>query len=397
MRLYSFGADAVNTVMNNEPIENSVNEGVESPVSAFLHSLGINNGVPVSGTFELTSRCNFNCKMCYVHSAECNRLKQAEMSADWWIKTGEAAVSQGMVFLLLTGGEPLIRDDFPEIFSALNKMGLIISVNTNGYFLNGKIAELFKENPPNRINVSLYGTDDDTYERFTGTRGFSKVISNIELMRSLGIDVRLNCSITPNNCNDIRNIYKLSKELGLYIKTTPYMYPRMRVDGVTGENSGRLSPEDAAYYRVLWSSLKYSPDDFILKARNMKKGIAAFENECVEEAPEGKVRCRAGRSSFWINKNGEMSMCGIIDKTFDVKTLGFDGAWDKIREYTSSIVLPQKCQSCKFRHICNVCAAVCYTETGSFSEIPEYVCRFSEETARLTEIELERLEKDYGN
>ena len=179
--------------MNNKP-QSNIKSSAEPEISMYLHQKAKEMGIPASGTFELTSRCNFNCKMCYVHSAKCN-LQKDELPAEWWIETGKKAAEQGMIFLLLTGGEPLLRDDFPYIYKELKKLGFVISINTNGYLLSGKIAELFKEYPPNRLNISLYGSNDDTYENLTGVRGFSTVVKNIENMCSMGIDVRLNCSL----------------------------------------------------------------------------------------------------------------------------------------------------------------------------------------------------------
>lgn len=381
--------------MSNE-IKISNSTSAEPAISAYLHQKAREKGLPVSGTFEITSRCNFNCKMCYIHSPECNQ-KRDELPAEWWIETGKKAVEEGMIFLLITGGEPLVREDFPYIYTELKKLGLVISINTNGYLLKGKIAELFKTYPPSRLNVTLYGSNDDTYEQITGVRGFSTVIENIQNMRSMGIDVRFNCSIAKGNYKDMEGIYRIAESLNIHIKTTPYMYPQLRSGKNIGENDHRLDPITAAKCRVGWSLLRYSPEEFINRAEGMKKGIDMFEKECIEEVEPGKSRCRAGRTSCWVNKNGEMSLCGIIDKSFDIKTLGFSEAWKKVKEYTEKITLPLKCSTCKYRHFCNVCAAVCYTETGDFSGIPEYVCRFSEETAKITEQEAERLKKLLNN
>lgn len=378
----------------NDKINLNDNSGSEPAISTYLHQKAREKGIPLSGTFELTSKCNFNCKMCYVHTDECNR-KHDELPARWWIETAKQAVSEGMVFLLLTGGEPLLHKEFPYIYTELKKLGLIISINTNGYLLNGETAELFRKYPPNRLNVSLYGSNDGVYERLTGVRGFSTVIKNVKNMISMGIDVRFNCSLAKENHTDMEGIFNVAKEMNLHIKTTPYMYPQTRANGAVGENSGRLDPLQAAKCRVGWSLLRYSPEEFVDRANGMKKGIAMFEQECVEEAEPGKVRCRAGKTSFWINKNGEMSPCGIIDKSFDIKESGFSEAWKQVKEYTEAITLPPKCRVCKYRHFCNVCAAVCYTETGSYSSVPEYVCLFSAETARLTELEAERMRKAY--
>ena len=112
--------------MKNEVLNNKTS--AEPEISTYLHGKAREKGIPVSGTFEITSRCNFNCKMCYVHSAECNSKKE-EMPAEWWIETAKEAAKEGMIFLLLTGGEPLLRDDFPYIYTELKKIGLIISIN----------------------------------------------------------------------------------------------------------------------------------------------------------------------------------------------------------------------------------------------------------------------------
>ena len=379
--------------MENKPV--TINPVSSEPlISTYLHTKAKEKKIPLSGTFEITGRCNFNCKMCYVHNSDCNRMKDGEMPAEWWIDLGRQAAKAGTVFLLITGGEPLLREDFAEIYTELNKMGFVISLNTNGYLLCGKIKELFRKYPPNRINVSVYGSDDDAYEKFTGVRGFTRVIENVEEMRKMGVDVRFNCSLTPDNRHDAENIFNLGKEMGIHVKATSYMYPQIRVNGIHGENENRLSPEEAAQCRVEWSRLKYEPGDFASRAAGMKRKIEEFRALGKTDYPADIVRCRAGGSSFWVNKEGEMSLCGMIDKTFDIKAQGFDEAWKRVVDFTSRIRLPVKCSNCAFRHFCNVCAAVCYTETGDFSKAPEYVCRFSAETARLTQIEYERLENN---
>ena len=79
---------------------------------------------PLAGNFELTARCNFNCKMCYVHlTAEEQQRRGRELTADQWLAIAEQARSRGMLFLLLTGGEPLIRTDFRYLLTELKKMG----------------------------------------------------------------------------------------------------------------------------------------------------------------------------------------------------------------------------------------------------------------------------------
>lgn len=173
----------------------------------YFHARGKRFGLPVAGTFELTARCNFNCKMCYVHLTEAEqRQRGRELTAQEWIALGEAAKRAGTVFLLLTGGEPFLRPDFPEIYRALHRMGFLISINTNGALLNDELLELFREETPTRINVSLYGTTNATYQALCGVPAYDRIVRSIERMRSAGLSVKLNLTLTPDNLAEMPSI-----------------------------------------------------------------------------------------------------------------------------------------------------------------------------------------------
>lgn len=363
-------------------------------ISRYIHTKCAKAGIPASATFELTSNCNFNCKMCYIHSPSCNH--GGELSAAQWISLGEQARELGVIFLLLTGGEPLMRKDFPEIYTALKKMGFIISINTNGSLLCGKIAELFKDNPPSRLNVSLYGADEETYRRLCGTQQFDKVIENIRHMRDIGIDVKINCSITPDNCEDIEKIYELTKSLGLHIKLTTYMYPPVRQNpDNTGFNPCRLSPSRAAYYRVKYSLLCLGEDEFLRRSEGLSSLFDA-EDECVDgiDADRG-VRCRAGRSALWIDRLGNACPCGMIpQKSCNAVKMGLAECWQTVSSETARIKTPLKCTACKYRPLCPACAAACKCETGSFDIAPDYLCEMSRHTVKFIAEQSEKIRRE---
>lgn len=372
-------------VVNNEPM-----------FSAYLHSKGAAAGVPVSATFELTSRCNFNCRMCYVHSQDSALCRSQEKSAEWWINLGKKAIEYGVVFLLLTGGEPLLRKDFKEIYIGLSKLGFVISINTNGYMITDEIVELFRKNPPTRVNVSLYGASDETYEKVTGTPAFARVIENVNKLTDIGIDVRFNGSFTSLNSCDAEKIYNLSREMNVHIKGTQYMFPQVLTGGEYGENNCRLSPEDAASKRVEWLKLIHTPEEYRERLKSSVEGVDTFELSGDEEYGEGRVKCRAGKSSTWVNYRGEMCFCGVAGHPFSIDEYGFEGAWEKVKEFSASIRTPSKCEGCRYKTICCVCAASCYTETGDFSKVPSYVCRMTECISQLMKKESEELEQN-GN
>lgn len=339
----------------------------------YLHIKAGKNKIPLSVTFEITRRCNFNCKMCYVHDNEC---KKDSLTADEWIFLAKQAKDAGALFMLITGGEPLIRDDFSYIYKEIKKLGFIVSINTNGSLITGDIASLFISDPPSRLNITLYGAGAQTYKRVTGVNAFETVCSNIIKMKKAGVDCRLNCSLTPDNAEDIEKIFAFADKNGLFIKASDYMYPKSRrADFKTGENESRFNEKQAAYYRVLINKLKYGEAEFLNRRNVMLDEIDKLKNTAGRDG-ENVVMCRAGSSSLWIDADGFMSACGMFNiNKFDVREYGFMRSWEKVVESTAKIRLPEKCRTCIFRKICGVCAAAVLCETGGFSDAPEYICK----------------------
>ena len=141
-------------------------KNAEPYIATYLHQKGRRLGLPVAGNFELTARCNFRCPMCYVHmTQEQIDATGRELTAEQWLSIARAARDKGMIFALLTGGEPLLRKDFFEIYDGMKQMGLLISINSNGSLLSGDVLERFLKDPPFRFNVSLYGGSNETYAR----------------------------------------------------------------------------------------------------------------------------------------------------------------------------------------------------------------------------------------
>lgn len=351
--------------------------GVEPVMSRYFHSKGCRLGLPVGGTFELTPRCNFNCKMCYVHLDKNEADKRGrELTADQWLEIAGIAKKRGLLFLLLTGGEPLVRPDFKYLYTELKKMGFLISINTNGSLIDGDYLDFFIKNPPSRLNISLYGASDDTYESLCGNRMFSKVISNIRALKSAGIDVKLNVLFTPYNIQDMDKIGALASDIGIPIKPSAYLYPPVRVDeNEKGYNAGRFSPEDAARYEFTCDKNRFDSEIFKKRTEAICRGIRAECDEECDGTPSEGISCRAGRSSFWITWDGRMLPCGMmIEPVAYPLEVGFDNAWGQILEKAKEIRLPAECKSCSVRHACHVCAAAAYSETGSFDKKPQYIC-----------------------
>lgn len=358
----------------------------EPYLSTYFHTKGIQLGLPISGNFELTARCNFNCPMCYVHMDE-KQLAQngkRELTAEEWITIAEEAKNKGMIFALLTGGEPFVRKDFFEIFGAMKKMGLMVSINSNGSMLEGQVLEKLLADPPFRMNISLYGGCNDTYQEMCGLPMFDKVVSNIRVLKEHGIDVSINLSITKYNSKDISKIYEVAKELDVLVKASSYMYPSVRVNGERYGYNDRLSPAESAKYSVEWDLLRFTEEEFKIRAKNMENFVKVDETECSIDIEEG-VKCRAGRSSFWLTWDGVMRPCGMMPgpSVYPLE-VGFEKAWETLLIATKQIVTSAKCSNCKKKDVCSVCPAVCVAETGEFNGTPIYMCERTEEMIRIT-------------
>lgn len=354
-------------------------QSAEPALSAYLHAKGASLGIPVGGNFELTARCNFDCPMCYVHlSAQEVAARGTELTAQQWISIAQQARDRGMMFALLTGGEPLVRKDFFEIYGAMKEMGLMISLNSNGSTLQGENLQRLIDDPPQRINVSLYGGSAETYRTMCGNDAFERVVENIRQLKRASIDVRINVSLTPYNYQDLEQIHAISQELKAPIKVSSYMYPPIRVHGDCGH---RLSAEEAARIAVKWDRMRLSPEEFAQRVKGYRAMEAVEQKECSVD-PDLGVSCRAGSTSFWMTWDGRLLPCGMMPgpETYPLE-VGFDAAWDELRRRTAQLPNPAKCTGCKYRNFCSVCSAICVSETGRFDGVPEYVCRMTEQTA----------------
>ncbi len=336
------------------------------------------SGVPLGGTFELTSRCTLSCKMCYIHSAECEK---SEKSTKWWLNIAQQAKESGTLILLLTGGEPLLRKDFEEIYLACLKMGFLISINTNATLIDSEKVRFFAENPPQRLNITLYGASSETYGSLCGNAaGFEKTVAAIKGLKEAGVPVKLNFSMTALNAHDAEAVQALAKEWGLPIQPVSYMFSSAQ----SCSESVYLSPEEAAKEHFLWQKR-------LLGEKELAKYIDFNFHKKPVTLPDNKINCRAGSTTFWITADGKMLPCGMFkEPCVPVETFG--EAWECIRREREKIYLPSACANCKRKNICDICAAVSYSETGKFDGLPSYACQKAIEYTKLCDGFIESLQ-----
>ena len=352
---------------------------IEPRLTEYLHRKASITKTPISGAFELSPLCNMDCKMCYIKMSKEKQESIARLRTnEEWIELAQKAKDKGMLFLLLTGGEPFLVKDFKELYIELHKMGFCISINSNGTMIDEEVIEWLKHYPPMRINMTLYGASDETYGRLCNNpKGFTQVTKALSLLKENNIQVKLNCSVTPYNKDDLKQMIDFAEEHDLVIQATSYMFPPLRKDETKIGQNDRFTAEDAALYGAYISAYSNGFDRFKEYIESGQLALYDADDDCgVVEGDH--MRCRAGITSFWMTWEGKLLPCGMIpDRGLDPWEVGFDAAWENAKNIVSEIKLPVKCAGCGKKDECKACAAMVYTETGTYDKVPQYRCEMT--------------------
>lgn len=309
-------------------------------------------GQVYTGGFELTPLCNFDCKMCYVHLTKKQMEQEAKLlTTQQWINIMEQAVDAGMMHADLTGGECLSYPGFKDIYLYLCSRGVDVSVLTNGQLITEEMADFFAQYPPSVVQITVYGSNEDTYEAVTGHRAFDDVKEAIERLKKRNI--RLFLTITPNRYmqKDTHTLLEFlrAQDVGYGIGTGSLpAHPN------TGRDLKNYAPESALYAKLhldekrYWDSLEH------------------FQNADypqVEYVPTGfkqnsRIPCSSGLCAFHINWKGEMTPCiPFYSIHRSVLENGFDDCWNWIKRQMSKYEPPEECKNCANNVVCVSCPA----------------------------------------
>ncbi|MBQ3504436.1 MAG: radical SAM protein [Oscillospiraceae bacterium] len=304
--------------------------------------------VPMTVHFELTPRCNLDCKMCYIHNAESNALKDKELSREEWKRVFDEAYDCGMMFATLSGGECLLRTDFKELYLHLWKKRVFITVMTNGTMVNGDILGFFQKYPPADVQISLYGSSEENYLRVTGHRGFEKAVTAIRGFTELKIPVHV--AVTPSRYmgDDVINIHRLSKENNFWCNPSEFYLANKRDESekddceLTIDEIVTLSKERA----LLSGPLK--PVSF---------SLPHCGGDCTL-APKGTI-CSAGKCAVSVSWDGTMNPCSMLPiGNVSVRGASYADAWERTKEAAEEILLGMECVGCPYDKLCPKCPAM---------------------------------------
>lgn len=346
--------------------------------------------IPLTGAFELLPICNLSCKMCYVRKTP----KEVEaagglMPTDFWLRVVDEAMAEGLLFPLITGGEPFLRQDFQEIYAGMIERNLQVSINTNGTLIDESMAKWLGTHKPVRINMTLYGASEESYQQLCGNgEAFSKVRKAVECLKKYHVPVKFNTSITPYNVHELDQMMAYAHSVDSPIEVAAYMFPPVRRDaGMIGEND-RLSPESAGETKVRADYLQNNEKWFMAQVKRYSYfrpvSDEMLKNQASEEGRE--MGCRAGRCAFWVDWQGNIGNCGMYAAIkASLKKLSFRQAWQEIVNETNQIKYSPVCTNCPNYWLCHACIAMVYNESGSKDGRPEYICRMTEAAAKSYE------------
>jgi MoaA/NifB/PqqE/SkfB family radical SAM enzyme len=233
-----------------------------------------------SFTLELTARCNNNCRHCYINLPEDDRQAQArELSLEEIKSIVNQAVNLGAVWCLITGGEPLLRQDFEEIYLYLKRQGLLVSVFTNATTITQKHIELFKNYPPRDLEVTVYGITSQTYSAVTRKPElFSAFMRGLNLLLDSNIPVNLKTVTIKANFEEFKDIAEFCRKhtrdpfrfdplIHLRLDQDAKRNQKIRRQRLTAEQIALLERSDEARH----NAMKANCDKLILKGKRGKR------------------------------------------------------------------------------------------------------------------------------
>jgi len=341
---------------------------------------------PLAFDLEVTARCNHDCRHCYINlPAADQEARAAELSLGEISSIAGEAVSMGAVVCLLTGGEPLLREDFREIYLALKRLGLLVSVFTNASLITPEHVRLFKKFPPRVLEVSVYGVTQATYEAVTRRPGsFANFQRGLDLLLENGVPVRLKAMALRANVHELPEIARFCRARTRdYFRFDPLLH--LRFDGDVARNAEiqaqRLSAEEIATIEQA---------DFE-RVQALEKGCDTLIGpHCSQAGCNHLFHCGAGRGSFAVSYHGLFRLCSSLwhpDCIYDLRRGSLEAAWEKlvpqVREFRSqNREFLEKCRACPLINLCLWCPAHAHLETGSLDAWVEYFCQVAQARAQ---------------
>jgi len=317
-------------------------------------------GSPICGQIELTFCCNLKCIHCYVAEYP----DQKELSFSEIIGILDQIHKENCLKLVFTGGEPLLRKDFLDIYTYAKTKGFLISLFTNGTLLTEEIADHLNEYPPFNIEITLNGITRQTYEKITRISGsFQKCLQGIHLLLERQLPLTVKSNGMKLNRDEILKIKDYAESLGAKYRYDSILIPC--TDGSKKPCRMRLSADEIVQIELTDDTMK-------------QEWIRWCESDPYFQNQDDLFRCKSGQ--FNIDPYGGLQLCFAFRKpSFDLRQGSFrDGFYNFLPKIRSvKYQTESKCKNCQIRHLCSQCPARAQLENGDLEEPVEYFCELA--------------------
>lgn len=333
-----------------------------------MHAV-LKKNIPIKGALELTYRCNLRCKHCY--GMMDSPLK--EMDYNTIARILDEIKKAGCLWLLVTGGEPLIRRDFLKIYTYAKQQGFLVTIFTNATLITAELARLFAMYRPFMIEVSMYGFSKHTYELVTtGGGSFYDTLNGIGLLRAYNIPFRIKMPVLNINKNDLGKVKKFADSLRVDFRCDPIIHPRINGD--------------------------MSPYKYAVSLKGIKIMDREYSNSQITTCGEAKINlllqkkryiyfsCGAGMNFFSINPYGQLKLCMLSGyPSYNILQNSFNKGWKRYFQGNNNIFLRSRyryksknCTNCDMLVGCKICPGWWKDKRGKDIFMPNpYLCRIA--------------------
>ena len=325
--------------------------------------------------WETTRNCNLSCVHC--RASATNGPYTGELNTDQAFRLLDQIAEVGKPIIILTGGEPLLREDIFDIAKHGDKLGLRMVMAPNGTLITHEVAKKMASSGIRRISASIDGATKKFHDKFRGVDGaFDAAIRGIEYVKAAGIEFQINTTITKSNLNQIPAILKLAEELGAVAHHIFLLVPTGRGKYIVDQEIDSQEYEktlnwfyDQRDKTSLQLKATCAPHYYrILRQRAKAEGKkVSFDTHGLDAVTRG---CLAGTGFCFISHTGVVQPCGYTDVPCgDITQTTFGEVWNhssvflKLRDFKQ---LEGKCGFCEYRAVCGGCRARAFEATGNY-------------------------------
>jgi AdoMet-dependent heme synthase len=330
--------------------------------------------------WEMTRACNLACVHC--RAGACADADPEQLSFDEGRALIDGIARVGKPILIMTGGEPLLRPDFFDLARYAVKAGLRAVLATNGVLVTPEVARDIAAVGIPRVSISIDGPTAESHDAFRKVPGaFEASLKGIANLKSAGVGVQINTTITRRNRDRLSDIMKMAESIGAEAFHVFLLVPTGRAKDMAGEE---MDPEEyeetlVEFYNLSRSSrletkATCAPQYYrILRQQAKAEGIEVSDQTFGLNA---RTRgCLGGLSFVFVSHKGELQPCGYFDvQAGSIRETSFADLWENaeiFKNLRKFSLLEGKCGKCDYVRFCGGCRARAYEHTGRYmSEEP---------------------------